>query len=225
LMVVVIIASKFPKVELKSDEKAGAWEVHVQLLRNPVVLLFFFGIFAYVGTEQGVANWISQFLSVYHGYDPQTTGASVVAYFWGLMTAGGVLGLVLVKLVDSRRVLVSFTLLAIISFTVALFGPGNWALIAFPLVGFFASVMYPIIVSLALNSVKEHHGSFAGILMTGIAGGAVVPLIVGWLGDHIGLRYGMLFLYLTLGYILSVGIWARPIVTNKVIRRKVGETV
>jgi len=85
--------------------------------------------------------------------------------------------------------------------------------------------MYPIILSLALNSVREHHGSFAGILMTGIAGGAVVPLIVGWLGDHVGLRSGMLFLYLTLGYILSVGIWARPIVTNKVIRRKVGEPV
>lgn len=223
LMVVVIIVMKFPKVELKDDEKAGAWEVHKQLLKNPVVLSFFFGIFCYVGTEQGIANWISQFLTTYHGYDPQTTGAQTVAYFWGLMTAGGVLGLVLVKLMDSRHVLVLFTLLAVICFTIGLFGPGSWALFAFPLVGFFASVMYPVIVSLALNSVKEHHGSFAGILMTGIAGGAVVPLIVGWLGDHIGLRNGMLFLYITLGYILSVGIWAKPLVTNKIIRRKISQ--
>jgi FHS family L-fucose permease-like MFS transporter len=223
LMILVIFLLKFPKVELKADEKAGALEAHVQLLKNPVVLLFFFGIFCYVGTEQGVANWISQFLSTYHGYDPQTTGAQTVAYFWGLMTAGGVLGLLLVKLMDSRQVLVLFTTLSIISFSIGLFGPGSWALVAFPLVGFFASVMYPIIVSLALNSVKEHHGSFAGILMTGIAGGAVVPLIVGWLGDHFGLRNGMLFLYITLGYILSVGIWAKPLVTNKVIRRKVSQ--
>ena len=223
LMVVVIVLMKFPKVELKDDEKAGAWDVHKQLLKNPVVLSFFFGIFCYVGTEQGIANWISQFLTTYHGYDPQTTGAQTVAYFWGLMTAGGVLGLVLVKLMDSRHVLVLFTLLAVICFTIGLFGPGSWALFAFPLVGFFASVMYPVIVSLALNSVREHHGSFAGILMTGIAGGAVVPLIVGWLGDHIGLRNGMLFLYITLGYILSVGLWAKPLVTNKIIRRKVSQ--
>jgi hypothetical protein len=41
--------------------------------------------------------------------------------------------------------------------------------------------MYPIIFSLALNSVKEHHGSFSGILCTGIIGGAIVPLsLVGW---------------------------------------------
>lgn len=143
-----------------------------------------------------------------------------MAYFWGLMTAGGVLGLLLVKLMDSRKVLVLFTSLALLSLTIGLFGSGSAALIAFPMIGFFASVMYPIIISLALNSVTEHHGSFAGILMTGIIGGAVVPLIVGWIGDHFGLRSGMLFIYLTMGYILAIGIWARPLVTNKTISRK-----
>ena len=121
---------------------------------------------------------------------------------------------------DSRKVLILFTALALVCLTLALFGPGKAALVAFPLVGFFASVMYPIIFSLALNSVKEHHGSFAGILVTGIVGGAVVPLIVGSLGDQIGLRYGMLFIYIPVGYILSIGFWAKPIVTNKIITRK-----
>jgi len=77
--------------------------------------------------------------------------------------------------------------------------------------------MYPIIFSLALNSINEHHGSFSGILCTGIIGGAIGPLIIGWLGDHLGLRSGMLFLYLTMGYILSIGFWAKPIITNKTI--------
>ncbi len=71
-----------------------------------------------------------------------------------------------------------------------LFGDARVALIAFPLVGFFASVMYPIIFSLALNSIDEHHGSFAGIMVTGIIGGAIVPLIIGGLGDLLGLRAG-----------------------------------
>lgn len=219
-MIAIIGFSKIPKVELNPDEKAGALQTYIALFRKKVVLLYFLGLFCYVGTEQGVANWISQFLSTYHGYDPQKTGAEIVAYFWGLMTAGGVLGLLLVKLMDSRKVLVLFTSLALLSLTIGLFGSGSAALIAFPMIGFFASVMYPIIISLALNSVTEHHGSFAGILMTGIIGGAVVPLIVGWIGDHFGLRSGMLFIYLTMGYILAIGIWARPLVTNKTISRK-----
>ena len=43
--------------------------------------------------------------------------------------------------------------------------------------------MYPVIFSLALNSVSEHHGSFSGIIVTGIIGGAIVPILIGWLGD------------------------------------------
>lgn len=141
-----------------------------------------------------------------------------MAYFWGLMTAGGVLGLLLLKLMDSKIVLILFTTLAIVCLSAGLFGSAKIALIAFPMVGFFASVMYPIIFSLALNSVEEHHGSFSGILVTGIVGGAIIPLVVGWLGDHFGLRFGMCFLYLTMGYILSIGFWAKPIITNKTIR-------
>jgi MFS transporter, FHS family, L-fucose permease len=218
LMILIILSSKFPKVALSKEEEVGAWQTHVMLFKKPIVLLFFVAMFCYVGTEQGVANWISQFLSTYHGYDPQTKGADAVAYFWGLMTAGGVVGLLLLKIMDSRKVLISFTILALICLSVALFGPARISLIAFPCVGFFASVMYPIIFSLALNSVSEHHGSFSGILVTGIIGGAVIPLIIGWLGDHLGLRSGMFFLYITLGYILSIGFWAKPIITNKTIQ-------
>jgi MFS transporter, FHS family, L-fucose permease len=68
---------------------------------------------------------------------------------------------------------------------------------------------------LALNSIKQHHGSLSGILITGIAGGAIVPLIIGGVGDLFGLRYGMLFLYVSFGYVFSIGIWAKPFVQNK----------
>jgi fucose permease len=80
--------------------------------------------------------------------------------------------------------------------------------------------MWPIIFSLALNSVPSHHGSFSGILCTGIIGGAIMPLVIGWLGDVFGLRQGMLVLYLTLGYILSIGLWARPLIANETIAMK-----
>lgn len=217
VMVFVIWGSKIPEVERKEDEKVGAWATHLELLKNPIVILFFMGIFSYVGTEQGIANWISVFLSKYHGYDPQTTGAQTVSWFWGLMTAGGLVGMILLKLMDSKVVLMAFTGFAMVSLLAALYMSGQVALIAFPLTGFFASVMYPIIFSLALNSVKENHGSFSGILVTAIAGGAVVPLIVGGLGDWFGLRAGMLFLFIPLGYIFSIGIWAEPLIKNATI--------
>jgi FHS family L-fucose permease-like MFS transporter len=219
-MVLLIAAVRIPKVELKEDERIGAKETYLQLFKNKIVILYFLGIFAYVGSEQGVANWISKFLATYHGFDPQTVGADTVSYFWGLLTAGCLLGLLMLKIFDSRKVLIWFTSAALVSLTVGLFGPGSIALIAFPLVGFFASVMWSIIFSLALNSVERHHGSFSGILCTGIIGGAIVPLIIGWLGDLFGLRFGMMFLYLSLGYILIIGFWAKPLISNVTFRDK-----
>jgi fucose permease len=217
-MIIIMIVIRLPKVELKDDEKAGALQTHIQLFKNKYVILYFFGIFAYVGSEQGVANWISEFLNRYHGLSPLKEGADAVSLFWGLLTAGCVLGLLLLKLFDSRKILIGFSFAAIAFLTAGLFGPTGLALWAFPLVGFAASVMWSIIFSLALNSVEKHHGSFSGILCTAIIGGAIVPLIIGWLGDFLGLRFGMMFLYVTLGYILSIGFWAKPLISNVTIR-------
>lgn len=220
IMIVVIAAFRFPGLELEEDEKVGALQTHLELLRKPVVWLFFLGIFFYVGSEQGMANWISAYLGSEHGLDPQTVGAQTISNFWGMMMAGTLLGLLLLKLMDSRHVLIGFTAFAILSLALALFGSAAMAQLAFPAAGFFIAVMWPVIFSLGLNSVLEHHGSLSGILVSGIAGGAVMPLVVGSLGDYFGLRIGLAFLFIPLAFILSIGFWAKPLVTNKTIELK-----
>ena len=220
-MIVVIYAVSFPKVELQDDEKAGSKESYVELFKNKLVILYFFGIFAYVGVEQGISYWMSKFLQIYHGLDYETVGANAVGNFWGLMTIGGILGLILLKIMDSKLVLKLFTSIAIISLAVALFTSNATAsLWGFQISGFFLSVMYPIILSLGLNSVSKHHGSFAGILMTGIMGGAVVQLLIGFVSDFTSLKVGMFLNFVALSYILSIGIWAKPIISNKTISFK-----
>jgi fucose permease len=125
---------------------------------------------------------------------------------------------VLLKLADSRRVLMVFTLGAILCLLMGLFGSKDVALYALPGTGFFASVMWSIIFSLGLNSVAHHHGTFSGILCTGIVGGALVPLIIGGLAELVGLRFAMLVMLITLGYIFSIGLWAKPLVNNATIK-------
>ena len=217
IMLLIIRLVKLPAVELKEEEKTGVVQTYIDLFKKKHVVLFFLGIMAYVGTEQGIANWMSKFLNTYHGIDPQGQGAAAISWFWGLMTLGCLTGLLLLKLMDSKHILKIFTILTMIALLMALFGPAKISLFAFPATGFLISMMWGIIFSLALNSEKTHHGSFSGILCSGIFGGALVPLIIGWLGDHIGLRMAMLFLFITLGYILSVAFWAQPIINNKTV--------
>ncbi len=161
-------------------------------------------------------------MQTYHGISPETGGADAISYFWGLMTLGCLLGLLLLKIFDSKKVLFVFTLLTMIVLFSALIGNRSVALYAFPLCGFTISVMYPIIFSLGLNSIPRHHGTFAGIMCTGILGGAIVPLIIGGIAQLTGLRVAMFIIYITLAYILGISIWARPIVSNATFKRDKG---
>jgi FHS family L-fucose permease-like MFS transporter len=217
VMVVWLFLSRFPKVDRTDDERAGSWDMYLGLARKRLVWLYFLAMFAYIGCEQGTADWISKFLYTYHGFDPQTTGADAVSWFWGLLTAGCVVGMLLLKFFDSRKVLIGGAAGSLLCLTAALFGPAKISLIAFPAVGLFTSVLWPIIISLALNSVTEHHGSFSGILSTALMGGAIIPVVIGRIGDYAGLRSGMTFLYVTFGFVLSVGFWARPLITNATV--------
>lgn len=216
----IVWLTNYPRLQMEEDERAGSKASYSDLLKNKYTWLFFFGIFCYVGTEQGIGNWLSQYLQTAHGLDPQTTGATTVAYFWAMLTVGCLLGLLALKIWDSRKVLVVATIATIACLLAALYGSAQLALYAFPATGFTISVMWSIIFSLGLNSVHYHHGSLSGILCTGIAGGAIMPFIVGMLADWMGLQAGMMFLLLPLAYIGSIGIWARPLVNNQTISRK-----
>lgn len=217
-ILIVLSFIKLPKVELNEDEKVGAVRSYIDLFKKKQIILYFLGIMAYVGTEQGLANWMSKFLNTYHGFNPEVEGASAIAWFWGLMSVGCLLGLVILKLVDSKLVLKVFSILAMVTVAIALFGSAQMSLWSFSIAGFFLSIMFSVIFSLALNSEDKHHGSFSGILCSGIFGGALVPLIIGWIGDQIGLRFAMLLLFVTLGYILSIPFWAKPLVDNKTVK-------
>jgi len=217
LMMLIVFIVRFPKVELKEDEKIETGAVLMSLLKERTVQLYFLGIFCYVGTEQGIANWTSKFLELYHGVDPSTQGAIAIAWFWGLITGGCFVGLFLLKLFDSRRVLIVFACGALVALLLALFGSKEIAMIAFPATGFFLSIMWSVVFSLGMNSLPSHHGTFSGILVTGIVGGAVVPLIIGALAELMGLQFAMLFMLFTLSYVLSIGIWARPLVNNATV--------
>lgn len=220
VMLVAVALSRFPKIELKEDEKSGSQSSYFSLFRQKFVWLFFLGIFCYVSTEQGTSIFMSTFLEQYHGVDPQTEGAVIVSYFWGLMTVGCLLGMVLLKLVDSKRLLQVSGGLTIVLLLVALLGSKEASMIAFPAIGFSISMMYSIVFSLALNSASQYHGSFAGILCSGIVGGAGGPLIISTLSDMTSLRTGMLVILVFVGYITFIGFWAKPLVSNKTVSLK-----
>ena len=59
-----------------------------------------------------------------------------------------------------------------------------WALL---LIGFFNSIMFPTIFSLATKGLGKFTGTASGVICTAIVGGAIVPVVQGWAADTYGL--------------------------------------
>ena len=79
-------------------------------------------------------------------------------------------------------------------------------------------MMWPVIFSLALNSLSHSHGVFAGILCSAIVGAAYSDAHGQAGTDCFGLRVGMLPLHAAMGWIFSIGFWAEPLVNNATLR-------
>lgn len=219
IMIASVILTKFPRIEQDKEEANKSNNSgYAQLFKNKYVWLFFLGIFSTLCIQQGVSIFMSTFLKEYHGVNPQIEGANAVAYFWGNMTIGSILGLFLVRLFDSRKILIGGGILATILLILAITGSKEVALIAFPAIGFSISMMFSTIFSLALNSVTSHHGAFAGILCTGIFGGAGGPLLVSLIANATNLKVGMFVIIIMTIFVTSIGFWARPLVNNKTVK-------
>ena len=222
-MLGVVAVVRFPKINITEERLSGSASKSsfMKLLSQRKVWLFFFAIFCYTSFEQSLSVYMSTFLERYHSIDPHTEGAAAVSRFWGAMFLGCLAGLLLLKLIDSKLLLKIACACAAILVGLGIFGAAKIALIALPAIGFTMAMMFPILFSLALNSVESHHGQFAGILCSAIVGGAIGPLLVSIVGDITkSLRIGMLLTYIYLGYILFMAFWARPIIKNKLVGRK-----
>lgn len=220
IMLVIVACVRFPHIELRDEERSGSAASYFSLFRQRYVWFFFLGIFCYVGTEQGTSVFMSTFLEQYHHIDPRTEGATCVSWFWGSMTLGCLIGMLALKLADSKLLLRVSGVGSMLLLALALFGTPRIATLAFPAIGFCISMMYSIVFSLALNTATAHHGSFAGILCTGIAGGAGGPLLISLLADATSLRTGMCLIFLFMSYLTFIGFRAHPLINNKTIPLK-----
>lgn len=218
-LLVLVCATRLPKIERQATESIESWTVLRALWRQPKVKMYFLGIFAYVALEQGIANSLSLFLQQAHGFDPMVTGAQVVSDFWLMLTLGCILSLGLLKVFDTRVLLQSFSLLAATMLALGLYGGAMVSQWALPMTAFFLSLMWSAIFSLALNSVPLHQGALAGILCSGIVGGALISPVIGLVAELTGdIRVGLWLMFGLLAYLFALARKAKPLISNSRFR-------
>ena len=217
-VIILLFSLYFLKIP-KSDSTSENFDINIffNFLKSKSTFFYFFGIFCYVGVEQGINNWSSEFLYQYHSLDPEVVGVEVISSFWGNLTVGTVVSLFLIKIIDEKKLLNLYALSSSLLVLMTIYGGTELSVLSFKLLGFSISGIWSVMISLGLNSVPKNHSIFTGILLTGIVGGAIFPFIIAVIGQVFGLKAGMHTILFGLLYLSYVGFTAKPLISNNKI--------
>ena len=163
-------------------------------------------IFLYVGAEVAIGSFLVNYMAQPEiaGFDA-ATASKYIAYYWGGAMVGRFIGAAVMQYVAAGKVLAFNASVAILLIILSVNSTGMVAVWAILGVGLFNSIMFPTIFSLALQGLGKHTAQGSGILCLAIVGGAIVPLLQGFLADTFSLQISFVLPMLCYGFIVYYG--------------------
>jgi len=201
LLAIAIGSFKLPKIE-HAQHRVGE-KIHDSVWRHPNLVFGAVAIFVYVGAEVSIGSFLVNYFGQPEiGGLPEKVAASFVAFYWGGAMVGRFIGSGLLQKVKTGSLLGICAICASALVAVSMLTSGHVAMYSIILVGFFNSIMFPSIFTLGVAELGPLTGDGSGILIMAIVGGAIIPVMQGWIADHIGIHHAFFLPVLCYLYIL-----------------------
>ncbi|RQP11519.1 MAG: MFS transporter, partial [Parapedobacter sp.] len=160
------------------------------LLSNKTVLLLFLGILFIVGLDVGINITTPKLLMERCQLPLQEAGYGVSVYF-ACRTIGTFIGAFLLARYSASGLLKISTLVAVSALALLFFASDKMTIfLLVGIVGFAGANVFPILFSMALGTLPYKANEISGLMVTGVAGGALIPLVMGVITDHWGSQLG-----------------------------------
>ncbi|MBP7585086.1 MAG: sugar MFS transporter [Spirochaetes bacterium] len=192
--------SPLPEVGGEDDTAAGGAQ-KTSIFQYPYLFLGVLALFLYVGAEVVAVDTLILYgtslgfeLSRAKFFSSITLAAMVVGYVVGIVS--------IPRFISQSRALKYFSMLGIAFALVALFTGGFTSVLFIALLGFANAIMWPAIWPLAIDGLGRHTKLASAFLIMAILGGALLPLVYGYLADIIGNRQAYWILVPCYVYIL-----------------------
>ena len=173
-----------------------------KLLGKPIVLLSFFGIMCHVGIDVGTNTTAPKILMERLGMTLNDAAFATSLYFI-FRTIGCLTGSFFLRVLPNRIFFIISILMMALSMGGLLFGTEPWMLYtAIALVGYGNSNIFSICFAQALTSIPEKQNEVSGLMIMGLFGGTIFPLLMGFASDAIGqagavivMTFGVVYLF------------------------------
>lgn len=161
------------------------------LLKDRTILLLFLGIFFIVGVDVATNFISSKLMAIRFGWTEEEVKFAPQVYFLS-RTVGALLGAFLLTRIAEMRYF-RVNIVACIIALLVLIGVDNDLvnIVCIGAVGFFASSVFAIIYSMALQSRPEKSNQISGLMITAVAGGGIVTPVIGFAIGTVGIIGGV----------------------------------
>lgn len=196
-----------PIEETKKDEIKATFASCFKLLGDNFVLLMVISIFFVVGIDVGFNFHSGSLLTNQFGFKPEDAKLGRSVYFFGRMigTFGGAL---LLTGISSRKFLMwtsGLGILVLVALLLVHSAALAWILVF--MTGLTVANIWPLVFSIAVEKYPERNNEISGLMMMAISGGAVIPLLIGWVSDISSVSIGMSILVVCMVYLFSVAVY------------------
>ena len=197
-----VLALNATRLEHESPSASVSLANCLRLLGRPSILLCFLGIMCHVGIDVGTNTVAPKILMERLGLSLNKAAFATMLYFI-FRTAGCLTGSILLRRVSSRSLLGLSTLMMLVAMEIlALAHQAMLLYIAIALVGLGNSNVFPIVFAEALGREPEHKNEVSGLMIMGVFGGTVFPLLMGYASDGMGQTGAVLVKLLGVLYLL-----------------------
>lgn len=171
---------KLPDIREKDDETST--KNPFKLLKNRQLRSAVLAQFFYVGAQVCVSSFFIRLLVTTAG-STEKMAAGVLSFALLLFMIGRFVGTWLMQFFEPARLLFWYSAANILLLAVAIFLGGKLAIGCLVGVEFFMSIMFPTIFSLGVRGLGKDTKMASSLLIMAIVGGAILPLLMGWLAD------------------------------------------
>ncbi len=212
MLVILGIGIRFaplPELEVEKEEKESGGDGR-SIFSFPKLMLGVVAIFLYVGVEVLAGDGIGPYGSSLG--IPLDEAKLFTSYTMAAMIVGYIIGIVCIpRWISQSQALMGSAVLGVLLTILTVLLPGYTSVLCIALLGLANALMWPAIWPLAVDGLGRHLKTGSALLIMGIAGGAVLPLLYSLLGSipRIGLQHAFLIMipcYLFIGW---YGLWAQ----------------
>lgn len=190
--VITFFLLQFTRIEEEKTSSTSSFKDCFSLFKYPIIVFSFMGIMSHVGLDVGI-NLISPKLLIERLNKTLDDSTHITSIYFLFRTIGCFGGALILALYSSKKFFIVSVLIIIVGLVSLLFAHSLPLIyIGVALIGLGNSNVFSIIVSRALLDMPEKKNEVSALMITGICGGAIFPLVMGFVSDAFGSQNGAL---------------------------------